>query len=682
LRGIKYNKILITLIIVGLFSAFVVSWQRHMVEQSNTSVELVMDYEDIMELAQTEGISAPELLHEFRDSGITSLAVYETTLEKLNKSGKVTVFSGAQLINQYHLGTLTDKYWRNLIESNIIYPEDTYILGHYSDIFKEVRNDIIRRTSPQRVVMISDDNHQVLAVKGIYEKIIKLNLGLSTDEMRVVADAGFYVVVRPTNYTKVQTNDITAMFERLDEIKNVSAVMFTGEEVLGYPNLLPLTSEQFKQRQLTLAMIEHPLQLQFLNQEGLMPLVAAIGYQAARVYVIPKAEQPKMKIKDAVQRWIQTDQDRNIRINLLRKYDNPELGKTLMETNLEYIRDLKQALLDNSFTIGRAGIYQPYFPNSLLLIFIVIGVTAAGILLISLLYPFSTHYQYLLLIIISAFLAILLLKDGSILIRQVVATASATIFPVLAMTWQLDYWRNTIVPGRIGFWRIMLLSLCGLGVTVGLSMIGGFYVGSILADVRFLLEIEIFRGVKLIFIAPLILITMIYLTRYNLFEDDVKPNFGQQIVKLLNYPVCIKILFGVGIAAVVAWVYIGRSGHTAGVPVPTIEIKMRQIFDSIMYARPRTKEFMIGHPAFMLIVMAMYKKWPRILQYVLILFATIGQMSLVETFAHIRTPIFISFIRGLDGLFMGAICGGLLLIGVQVLYYFLFLKSRGMSNAQ
>lgn len=72
-----------------------------------------------------------------------------------------------------------------------------------------------------------------------------------------------------------------------------------------------------------------------------------------------------------------------------------------------------------------------------------------------------------------------------------------------------------------------------------------------------------------------------------------------------------------------------------------------------MFARPREKEFMIGHPAFFLAVMAVYRHWPRAVHLLFVLGATIGQGSLVQTFAHMRTPVFMSFVRAWDGYVCG-----------------------------
>ena len=678
MKHFKYNRMLILLIMIGLVAALTIVWQRHNVEENNSKVELVMDYEDVVELAELEGVPLDGLMQKVKDAGITSLAVYETTLEKLSKSGKVTALSGAQILNDYRAGMLSDATWRGLVETGHIQAEDIYVIGHDAKVFAEVTEDLMLRLSPERVSVV-DEQRKIIDVKANYEKTIKWNLGLSTEEMNYVVAQGFYVVARPTNYTNVRATDVDAVFKRLSAIDKVSALMFTGDEALGNPNVLPLTLDYVKKQQLTLALIEHPLQLGFFKQEGLVPMAMANNYQAVRMYVIPKDEQPKLKLDEAIQRWVLTDQERNIRMNLLRKYDRPAPGKSLVATNIEYISGVKNSLVDKDFTIGKAGTYHSYFPNTLLLALITIGAVAAGVLFLTLVRPFALRYQYILLILLSSVLILPLLKGGGDLVRQAVALSSAILFPVLAMTWQIDRWRTAQTPqGDGALLRILVDGVGGLVITVMLSMVGAMYVASILGDVRFFLEMEIFRGVKMTFIAPALLITVVYLTRYNVFtmNKDEGKGLWQQVIKLLNYPIYIKTLLVFAFVALGAWVYIGRSGHTAGVPVPDIEIKMRSFLERIMYARPREKEFMIGHPAFFLAVMAMYRQWPRVMHYGLVVVATIGQGSLVETFCHLRTPVFMSFIRGLDGMVVGIVFGILAVIGMQILSYLSLVLGR------
>ena len=95
-------------------------------------------------------------------------------------------------------------------------------------------------------------------------------------------------------------------------------------------------------------------------------------------------------------------------------------------------------------------------------------------------------------------------------------------------------------------------------------------------------------------------------------------------------------------------------------PVPGIELKMRAALEQIFYARPRTKEFMIGHPAFLLALCAAVRRWRTWIIFALVLVATIGQGSMVETFAHMRTPIEMSLVRGIGGIFLGGAIGAVL----------------------
>lgn len=682
LTGFRYNKILVALIVIGLLSAMTIVWQRHQVEQANRQVELVLDYEDVLELAQLDGVPLSVLMQQIKAAGVTSLSVYDTTLEKLNKSGKVTGVAGSDVMHAYRTGTLAEPWWRQLVEAGKISADEVYIVGYDPAVFAEVRADVIRRTGAGRVVDLPGGRFPVIAVKANYEKFVKWNLGLSSDEMKAVAQAGFYVVPRPTNYTKVRAEDVHAVFDRIQAIPQVSTIMFVGEETLGYPDQLAATTERMKAQKLTLGMIEHPLQLQFLKQEGLTALATALQYQAARVYVIPKEEQPKLKPAEAVQRWAVTDQERNIRIDLLRKYDKPLTGKTVVETNLEYFSAVRDGLVAKGFTVGRASYFTPYFPEKWLLSLLILGATAAGVLYLSLVRPFSTKGQLLLLLCLAGLLLVPIWKGSGTLVRQAAATASAVLFPVLSMTWLLDRWRQEAPQAGAGWLRILLAAGGSLCLVSAFSLAGGLYVAALLGDVRFFLEMEIFRGVKLTFVAPLLLAAVAYMVRFDLFEREQSRTVGsiwQQLLEMLKLNVTVQSLLIFAVLAIGAWVFVGRSGHTAGVPVPEIEIKLRQFLEQAMYARPREKEFMIGHPAFFLAVWAWYHKWPRLLHFALFVVAVIAQGSMVETFAHLRTPVFMSFIRGVDGIAVGLFFGLVAVAGVQALRYLSFLLGRRPS---
>ena len=268
---------------------------------------------------------------------------------------------------------------------------------------------------------------------------------------------------------------------------------------------------------------------------------------------------------------------------------------------------------------------------------------------------------------VTAILAIPILMGHGNFARSMAALAAANLFPVLAMTYQMDKWKASKAENSIK--KIMMIALGGIFITGALSFVGGFYVGALLGDIKYLLEVNVYRGVKITFVLPLILVTLSYLVRFNLFDgEDYHGSVIEQIKRVLNYPIYVKSLVTFAFVALAGLIFIGRSGHTYGVPVPAAELKFRAFLEQLLYARPRSKELLIGHPGFMLAVLAFYRKWPNILFYTLVIVATIGQGSLVETFAHIRTPIFMSFMRGVGGIILGAGVGLIALLLAHILY--------------
>ena len=201
-----------------------------------------------------------------------------------------------------------------------------------------------------------------------------------------------------------------------------------------------------------------------------------------------------------------------------------------------------------------------------------------------------------------------------------------------------------------------------------MSYVGASYLSGSLADTEYLLEVNIFRGIKLTFVLPIILVAIAFLQRFDVFDgkmDDTE-GFMDQFRKMLDMPVKVKSLLILFLVLVAGVVFVARSGHTMGMPVSATELKFRAFLEQAMYARPRSKELLIGHPAFMLAVMGWFRKWPTMVLFALVLVATIGQGSMVETFAHMRSPVFMSFARGIGGIVLGAGVGAICMILIQL----------------
>ena len=116
----KCKKIFFTLAALGLCFSLFLNWQRWRVEKANKQIENVMEYNVIERLAKLEGIPEKEALKQFKDRGITTLALFDKTLDKLAKSGKITMVTGPELTQAKTVNNLTPAWLKIAAGSDFI----------------------------------------------------------------------------------------------------------------------------------------------------------------------------------------------------------------------------------------------------------------------------------------------------------------------------------------------------------------------------------------------------------------------------------------------------------------------------------------------------------------------------------------------------------------------------------
>ena len=695
----RYNPVLLAVIVVGLMCALWLNFVRHDVEKQNNTVEMAMEYEGLRKLAALQGLPEEDVLRQFKEAGINSLMIFDTTLERLTKNGELQTATGGELRQAAMLGAEKGVFAHvpaEALEENAAYAA----AAADASILEDVEQDLCLRYGADRVQVVSE-NPRIIKVKGSttplpdgrYDEpqgLLQAPLGLPVQDLRRVNALGFKIIVRPQNYIEVTDEQIDAIFDRIKEAGvPVAALMPCGTEVVGYPNKMQHLGERMKENNMTLVMLEHYTQLQFAKIDGLLPLAEFNDYKAARSYVIDPTEQKKISVGEALRRWALTDEERNIRVNYIRPFLMPEGGQDIMKTNLKYVRDIKTSVEARGYTIGEAGVFAakgdgfaPYFPSKLSFIPVLLAIVAGVVLYLSLLFNFSGSKQLALWAVLSAGGLALLFIGRGLLTRQLLALAAASVFPVLSMSVIFNIWDKNTTD------KHSLLSICWKGIwqlalAIALSLVGAAFLSAILTDSRFLLEIDIYRGVKLTFILPVIFTAILFIKRYDLLQVVGKglQTLWKRLNGLLDTGLTFRHVVVLLVLMFIAYYFVGRSGHTGGVPVPAIELKMRAFLEQLMYARPREKEFMIGHPMFFLAVLAVYRCAPRWWQFVLTCAAVIGQGSLVQTFCHMRTPVVMSFVRALDGYAVGVVFGvaGVLVIGA-LLPFVLKLRRRYLEQ--
>ncbi len=652
---------LAVLIFIGFCAAGVISWQRYEVEHNAKQVEMVYDYYNVIDSAVEEGKTADELFALYKKSGITSLAIYDETPEKLINHNFIRVYRGY------------DFHFRNPTVTGIE-EEKMYIQPGSSTegaaYFAELKHHLELIYGQEKVRELNANGVDTLEVAGNYSKFMTVPLGIFKETVKTAAQRDFYLVLRPANIPHASKEFIDTFFEAMDSSDKVSAVLFQGKEALGYKEHLDYVSNQLNQRHVPLVLIEAQNQLGFEPQAGLLDLAKKSNYDLVRLYAMSKDELIKINQKEASSRFYISDIERNIRMNLFPSYKFAADGKSLSETNASYIQGVTQRLENHGFTVGKASVMAPYFPSSALRSLAMMGALSLVVTTLLLLLPGLKKWSYYIEVLGLVGTQGLYWVLHMNLVLQLLALGAAVCTPVVVVTLFLNYCvkRKDMAFSEIGWGKLFLESVAILWGAGILSLMGAAFVSGLLGDIRYFLEMEIFRGVKATFVLPLVLISVVYIQKFPFFGKTVSSDkdFVSFVKKFCHIQIKLGLLVGLGLLAIVGFVFIGRSGNN-GAPVPQFEIALRRFLEDMMYARPREKEFFFGHPAVLVSLAAFYRKWPQILHYFLIVAVTIGQGSMVETFAHMRSPFILSFIRGLDGLAAGTLSMVGALLAVMIL---------------
>ena len=657
----KYSWILILCIIIGLLSSLYLVFERHQIEKSQNHIENIVDYDAVLRASAFEKRSQQEAFDALRNAGVTAFAIYDRTLEKAKDAGQVKVLSSEEMDSVR-------------VNGAAIKPGATYValISGKEGYYKEIREDLYHRIGKDKVKELNTSIGPVLELYGATaDSYAKMNLGISKLQAQEVVDRGFNVIVRPTNYRNVTSEDIQYVFKRLEGIPHVTGMIFAGKEALGAPNLTDETLALLNKNHIPLVGIEAVNQLQYEPQQGFLEMAAKNNYSVGRVYTIAKEELKKITPEEAAQRFYISDIERNIRFNLFPMYETGINNETVLQTTINYINIATEKLAVKGYEFGPADIYPAYTPNPLVVI-TMIGAIALFVYVLQMMLPMSKHTQLVAFFGISlASIVVFILTSGT-LITQIWALSSAIMAPVCAMIRLMEEWRRYDGARPLGAIKSTILALLYLVIAALFAAIGGMYIASLLGNTKFFMEFALFRGVKLTFVLPIILVIIAYLQRFPLWNGRMinsKEEAKTFVVEFLTMDVKLYVFFIIAALGGAVWVFVGRSGHTAGVPVPGFELMLRRFLENTMYARPREKEFIIGHPALMLATFAFMRKWPTVIHFLLTLAGVIGIASMVETFCHLRPPVFMSIMRGYDGLLIGALFGVLLIIAVRFMMY-------------
>lgn len=631
--------ILITFIIAG----WGLSARINEVDQA-AGVEVVFDGESYLELKSL----APEInLKELKENGVSTLAVYQQSLEDFLDNGSLKRIEALDII----LGgdDLNNQLQNSGINVNGL--ENSALFAVFSSSLKEQLSFLAPELEAEYAAEVfSAAGYNFIYFPNWHDKLEDLSLGYNNKLAAEARAADLKIAYRSGN----KLNALSAL-ENSVKLLEPEFLIFDGEEVSGYPNQIEETAEIMQNNNLIFGNIEAFI----ADQDGSQKLARLNDYKLLRTHSMQQDEVEKADAQKIIDRYLLSVRERSVRLI----YHKPYLkGDELTEKNLSLLASLQKDLEAEAYLVGAAEPVAYFSSTNFNLLVSLLGVTAAGILLLNYFSSFIFAKLMNIFFFFSAGAYFLLLQTGrEILLRQITALGAAVILPSLAVI--IFLLEKKQGGEELNKAKSVLYLFKNFTAALITAFIGGIFVSSALNSSDFIFKIYDFRGVKIAFLMPLVIISL-----YYLIQPGTK-DLRKEIPKLIESVIRVKHLILAGGLTLIAVIYIGRTGNFPLLPVPAWELTVRRLLEKFLYVRPRFKEFLIGYPFFIFALYLSAKKRTKLYFYPILMLASVGVITTANTFSHLHTPVMISILRTVHSYWLAAVIGGIFIFLYKYINY-------------
>ncbi|WP_077318451.1 DUF5693 family protein [Virgibacillus proomii] len=583
--------------------------ERINVESENNTYEIVVPYEEVEKLAiEDERLTIDSILTSLKKAGLNSVSITPISLNWMEDQSIINIFSEQELASAllfseqkgainvkqqgYYITPPQDPYFKNLIEK-LLQPA-TISIKNQNFYFLKKEEDIL--------------SHNFAYNQKIIDKVHEYDLN---------------PIFRIENSTK-PLNQI--VINQLINVKNKynANILFSGQEVIGYPNI-----NNLKKWTNQLSKVGyHFYAIEFSLQRGIQTVARQTNYDMIRLHSINLNNKTMEQNIDQAARAVK---ERKIRSIFFRFEDGDAIAS--IESAKHFIKNVHTKLSPNYHSGSPSTFKEINIPKWTQIVILISGILFTGL-------EVSTLRSRMLVIAASIFmtcLAILYLVSQKLLLLQGFALIIGIVAPIFSILSTMTLQRTTIRYISLQYLKALSITFVGILIVIGL-----------LNGNEFITGFEIFRGVKLVYIVPIVFISVYLLWREGL--------------KLLNQSVKYWHLALLSLIGIVGLYYITRTGNNAA--VSSIELMVRSSLEELLYVRPRTKEFLIGFPLYLLAIYVINFK--SLLGKLLLIPGVIGFLSIMNTFTHIHIPLHISLLRSAYSIIIGYVIG--------LLFIFLYKK--------
>lgn len=627
-------------IAIGTAASLGILAARWSAEAAYRAVEIVLDGPDWETLAAREGKSPLAFLEEARVRGATAVAVYERTLKRMAEHGELAYASTSDLMTLARLGTLPPVF-RDLVAGGSVHPLAVYIassaemVGMLEDAYRSVLGS-------SRVRRIES----VLEVTGTREELEELGIGYLPADLVPYIRTGLRPVLRVRNVPGLTADGLRYKVSTMSRLGRGFPIVFELTEVLGFERLVDETAGALRAAGLPYGRIE------VFNvkrkQRGEEELGERMRPDVIRLFSLTPDELLMLSPASVEDKFVRAARERNIRLLYVRPLQ-PTAGVVGTEANLRLLSEMAADLRRLGYRLGGATPLPDLHVSPLLFWAAAAGAVAGMVLALAALgsaVGASVPDPWLWILLLGGVLssAGMLVAGPWMLWRKLLALGTACAVPGLAIMYGMP--RGQSHGPTVQAMRTLWLASA-------LSAVAGVLVASLLTDWEFMMAEETFLGVKVAQIVPAVAVVLLLAWR-----DRPAQRWRQTLSDIWSWtarPLLLRYAIAVIIVGVAAVILLARSGNF-GLPLLAAEERLRNLMEDLLVARPRTKEYLIGHPALMLAAAVAALGW-RAWALLLAAIGAIGQAGIVNSFSHIHTPLVYVVWRTINALVLGSVLG-------------------------
>jgi hypothetical protein len=628
-------------VLIGCAFALRSAVSRYNAEKANRRVEVAVDYAEVRSLAAAQGLPTGDVLKAFRAAGANSVVLQEDTVGGLEDAGRLTVDVGRGHSGGEAIALLAKP-------------------GDGGALLRRVEEALRAKTRYQVAAVRTEaapfSTTPIVEVSQPWAYVRGVGVGLDPAEVAEIRGAGLGIVGRVANWSGVTDRGLTWTLNELKK-NGVTNIIFSGDAVLGFKGFVS-DDPKDPSRGSTAAALQH-LGLgygavEFGKQKGDPELAKAAAAETVRVHTVTGAEMVSATVPGNVQRFALAARERNIRLLFVRLFPDE---RDPVKFNADYVAKIVRALKRGGLETGVAHGYGFLAVGPVPEAAMGAGLAAAFVLLVDAVTGLLSGGRAGRLAAAVAVLGALACAAAplapSSLGPKAAAFAAAVIFPTLALLTG-----DLLAPSRgnpylvaLGrFLRTCAVTALGIATVVGL-----------LADRLFLIKVDVFTGIKPSLVLPLLVVAVV--AALDLRADGARrrswpaalAGARDRLLSLAGEPLRVWQVAAGLVVLVLLVVIVARSGNDSGVGVSGFELKLRALLDRVLFARPRFKD-MFGHAA-LVMALLLAARGRRAWAVPVFVAGAVGQVSLLNTFCHLHTPLPVGIGRALLGVGFGAIIG-------------------------